>query len=443
VTLSSFRWLAFLTVLAGAALAAPALGGEEPVVQDVLEILKERGIVDEDQYAELTAKNASYVQEHDSLLGRIEWSGDFRFRFENIWYDRDVLGNDRDNRNRMRYRLRLQGKAEINDYIDAVFRIASGEAANFDEGGNRSTNRTLGRSRDFNLNAIFIDRAFIEFHTPSEWMEGFELKATAGKVYNPFRWKNGKDYMIWDGDINPEGIAAMARYDVNENLNLFVNTGYFILDENSTDADPHVWGLQGGVEAALAEDWKIGGRASFYSWRSLNDSFFGRSDAFGNVENGLNSGSPTVRASDLGVLEIGGYLRYESIEDWPILVYGHWARNLDAHASDIFPDAGKEDTGWGIGAEIGDKKKYVALGVGYYHLEANFSPAQFIDSDLFDGFTNRKGWTVYGARQVLPNTELAVTLFVSDVINGSIPAYGASAPNSERIRLQTDIIVKF
>jgi len=447
--LSRDRWFSRFKVVSAvlcvALGAAPgAFAAEDPVVQDVLEILKERGIVDDGQYVELSAKNASYQEEHDTLLGRIEWSGDFRFRFENFWFDRDPLGNNKSNRNRIRYRLRLQGKAEVNDYIDAVFRIASGEALNFDEGGNRSTNRTLGRSRDFNLNGIFIDRAFLEFHTPSDWgVEGLELKATAGKVYNPFRWKNGKDYMIWDGDINPEGIAAMASYDVNENLNLFLNTGYFILDENSSNADPHVWGVQGGVGATLAEDWKVGGRASFYSWRSLNSSFFGRSDRFGNVENGLNSGSPTIRAADLGVVEIGGYVRYEGIENWPVLLYGHFARNLDAHSSDIFPDAGKEDTGWGLGAQIGSKKKFVALGVGYYHLEANFSPAQFIDSDLFDGFTNRKGWTVYGARQILPNTELAVTLFWSDVIDRSIPAFSASVPNSERIRLQTDIKVKF
>ena len=446
--LSCDRWFsrfkmasAVLCVALGAAPAA--LAEEEPVVQDVLEILKERGIVDEGQYVELSAKNSAYQEEHDSLLGRIEWSGDMRIRYENFWYDNDARGVNRDNRNRMRYRLRVQGKAEINEYIDAVFRFASGEALNFDEGANRSTNRTVGRGNDFSLDPLFIDRAYLEFKAPGDWVEGLKLKATAGKVYNPFRWKIGKDYMIWDGDINPEGIAGMLTYDINENLNLFVNTGYFILDENSQNADPHVFGIQGGLHADLSEDWGMGGRASYYAWRSLNNGFFNRGERFGNVEDGLTDGAPTVRADNTGVLEVAGYVRFSGVEDWPILLYGHWAKNLDAVSSELHPAADEEDTGWGIGVEVGDKKKYVKLGVGYYRLEANYSPAQFPDADLFDGFTNRKGWTVYGSRQILPNTEFAVTLFFSDELRASTPDFERSVANADRIRLQTDIKVKF
>jgi hypothetical protein len=423
--------------------ASDASAGEEPVVQDVLEILKERGIVDDTQYVELSAKNSAYQEEHDTLLGRIEWSGDLRVRLENFWFDTDTLGQNEDNRTRMRYRLRVQGKAEINEYVDAVFGFASGEAFNFDEGDNRSTNRTLGRGNDFSLDPLFIDRAYLEFKAPKDWAEGLTMKATAGKVYNPFRWKIGRDYMIWDGDINPEGVAGMLTYDLNENLQFFLNTGYFILDENSTGADPHVFGIQGGLHADVAEDWSVGGRATYYAWRSLNNGFFSRSSRFGTIEDGLTEGAPTVRAENTGVLEVAGYVRFEGIENWPILLYGHWAKNLDAVSSVAYPAADTEDTGWGLGVEVGDKKKYVALGLGYYRLEANYSPAQFIDSDLFDGYTNRKGWTVYGAREILPNTELAVTLFWSDELRTSTPAFETSVSNADRIRLQTDIQVKF
>ena len=67
----------------------------------------------------------------------------------------------------------------------------------------------------------------------------------------------------------------------------------------------------------------------------------------------------------------------------------------------------------------------------------------FPDADLFDGFTNRKGWTVYGSRQILPNTEFAVTLFFSDELRASTPDFERSVANADRIRLQTDIKVKF
>jgi len=429
--------------IVGLVLATPA-AAEDPVVQDVLDILKERGIVDDSQYTELSAKNTSYEEEHRNLLGRIEFTGDFRFRLENFWYDRDVTGVDRDNRTRMRYRLRVQGKAEINDSIDAVFRLASGEALNFQEGDNRSTNRTLGRGNDFSYDAIFIDLAYLDFDAPESWLGAdTTLGAQAGKMKNPFRWKIGKDYLLWDSDVTPEGIAAQAGFKPAENWDLFVNTGYFILDENSTASDPHVWGIQGGAHVALSEDWKAGARASFYSWRSLNGGFFGRSASFGAIPDGLTAGAPTTRASTFGVVEASAYVGFEGLEGWPVLLWGHYVKNLDAQDSTLSPAAHEEDTGWGIGVEMGDKKNIAAFGLGYYHIEANFWPAQFMDSDLSDGVTNRSAWTIYGSKQVLPNTDLAVTLFWSDELRGSLPDFEESASNAERVRLQTDIIVKF
>ena len=143
------------------------------------------------------------------------------------------------------------------------------------------------------------------------------------------------------------------------------------------------------------------------------------------------------------VAEIAGYLRFTGIENWPVLLYGHYAKNFDADSSDVFPAAGEEDTGWGLGLEVGDKKKYVKVGAGYYRVEANFWPAQFTDSDLFDGRTNRKGWTFYGSRQILPNTDLNVTFFVSEPLRETIPDFANSVSRSDRMRLQTDLVVKF
>jgi hypothetical protein len=430
-------WVCVLVLL-----AAPA-GAEEPVVQDVLEILKERGIVDEGQYTALTSKNQVYEEEHRRLLGRIEFSGDFRGRFENFWFDGDPTGNQSDDRHRLRYRLRLGGKAEINEYIDAGFRIASGEAVNFDEGANRSTNRTLGRSRDFNLDPLFIDQAYLDFHTADDWIEGVKVQALFGKIPNLMRWKAGSDFLLWDADINPEGVGLGLGYELSERWELFLNSAYFIADENSTDADPHVFGIQGGVHGDVSDEWHVGARASFYSWRSVNSDFFGRSESFGTIEDGLVSGAPTIRASDFGVVELAAYVRYDAIEGWPILFFANWARNLDATSSDLFPAAGPEDTGWGLGVEVGDKRHLAALGLGYYRLEANYWPAQFIDSDITDGFTNRTGWHLYGTREILPNTDFSVELLWSEPLRESLPDFERSVANSNRVRLRTDVTVRF
>jgi len=101
------------------------------------------------------------------------------------------------------------------------------------------------------------------------------------------------------------------------------------------------------------------------------------------------------------------------------------------------------DTGWGGGIEIGNKKRSVMLGAGYYRLEANFWPSQFIDSDLTDGVTNREGPTFYAVRQVLPNLDLGLELFVSSEIEDDRPTFDDSLRNAERYRLRTDVQVRF
>lgn len=410
--------------------AAPA-AAEEPVVGEVLAILKERGLVDEARYNELVAKNQAYEAEQQRLGGPIEWSGDFRGRLENFWFDEDDRGVERPNRTRLRYRFRLQGIVPINDWLTAGFRLASGERIDFDEGNNRSTNRTLGRDNDFGLDTFFIDRAYLQATMPEGRLApGSELTGRFGKVPNPFTWDHGKDYMLWDHDINPEGVS-LAWSHGGDAWDLFANGGYFIMDENSTSRDPHVIGAQGGASFRPGVDLELGARLSWYGFRSLNDAFLLRARA--------NGSTPDLSDDFIHVGELAAYVRWDGIEAWPVLIYGHVAYNFSAE--DVLDS--QQDTGWGVGVEVGDKARWVKLGVGYYQIEANFWPGQFVDSDIFDGTTNRKAWTLYGSRRILANTDLNVTLFWSDDLATELPLYAAGVRNADRIRLQTDVVVKF
>jgi hypothetical protein len=435
------RFVGWVTVAGVVALGvAPAARAEEPqpVIEDVLEILKQRGIVDEGQYTELVAKHQSWETKNGPLLGRIEFSGDMRLRYENFWYDDDEFGFDRSNRNRMRYRLRLLGKAAINDYVDAVFRVGSGE------NDHRSNNRTLGFDNDFGPDEFFIDQAYLALKAPKDWLPGASMTVTGGKVANPFfaSWKSGKFDLLWDGDINPEGVGAQLGYGLGEDLKLFANAGYFIVKENSTRSDPHVLGLQGGAVWNAAETVEVGARLAYYSWRSLDNGFFTRASAAGTILDGLTEDAPTLGADSYDTGDLSVYLRLTGIEDWPVLLYGQIAKNFDAVSSTLGVGAGDEDLGWGLGLEVGDKKQLASFGVAYFSFGANFWPAQFIDSDFTDGFTNRKGWAFYVAREILPNTELSMQLFVSDEIRES-SSFATSVSGGERVRLQTDLLVKF
>ena len=419
---------ALLGLFAVLPVAAPALGEENPALVEALQIMRDRGMIDEAKHAELVAKNQAWEVSHPSLLSRLEWSGDFRGRFENFFYDEDDFGIDTQDRNRGRYRLRVGARAKVNDVVTAGFRVASGE------NDHRSTNQSFGREDDFGPDSIFIDQAYVELGVPKRLLgEGVSVKGIVGKQGNPFLWKNGKDFMIWDQDITPEGVGFQVAGAPTEMLSLFGNAGYFIVDENGGAKDPHVLGVQGGFALAPTDGFDLGFRATYYDWRSVNDPFLMRTS---------ETGSLITDTSDYSVVELASYGRIKTFERWPILVYGHIAQNLDADSI-----AGDEDIGWGAGVEVGDKKKFVMIGGGYYHLEANFSPPQFTDSDLFDGFTNREGFLVYLARELFANTELNLTLFsgeeIEDGADFDLSVVDPDVPSAERYRLQTDLVVKF
>lgn len=439
--------LVLLAMLAAqAAVAAESTAqNNDAVIKEVLGILKDRGIVDESRYDELMAKNQKYEQKQSSLLGRIEWSGDMRVRLENFWYNQDPLGNTQGDRTRLRYRLRLQGKAEINKYLDAVFRIASGE------GDWRSTNYTLGHNSDFFLNNIWIDRAYLAFHAPGSWFdEHGKLDANVGKVPNPFLWKTGANAMIWDDDINPEGLAVQFTYNPTEQLTLSANSGLFIIKENSGAKDPIVTGIQAAAEYASDNNFNFGGQASFYSFASLDNGFFvaggspnPSATGSGNIIDGLTRGAPNTGNDGVQALAFTGYIGYNGFEDWPLQVWGSLVDNMSAVASNTFAGVGKDNLGWAVGIKAGDSRKLAELKLGYYYLEANFWPAQFTDSDTLDGFTNRKGFVLQAKRQIMTNTDLVLTFFRCWDINNNSPGYDVSVANSDRFRLQTDISVKF
>ena len=411
------------------ALQGQAAAASDEVIGDVLGILKQRGILDDEQYSQLTAKNASYEESRQSLLERFEFSGDMRARHESFWFDRDPLGVEATNRYRLRYRLRLNAKAAVNDWFSVGFRIATGD-------DHYSSNQTLGSSvsgdpQEWDAHGLNLRRAYMQAKLP---FDGVKAAVQFGKVGNPFIWKVGKDY-LWDGDINPEGVAFKMSANPSENTTAFLNLGYFIVDEEGGGKDPHVFGAQVGGEFGVSDTLAVGGRLSYYNWRSLKADFITRNAADGNLAGGVEGGTD----NEISVGELSLYARTTSIDGWPILAYGTYAQNFDAEST---LGASKEDTAFGIGLEVGDKKRFAKLGVAYWEMEANAVPANFVDSDLFDGHTNREGFVFYGSKTVFKNTDLNLTLFMGEEIEDG-PAFVGDLGNADRIRLQTDLVVKF
>ena len=126
-------------------------------------------------------------------------------------------------------------------------------------------------------------------------------------------------------------------------------------------------------------------------------------------------------------------------------------RIVEAQAQLALPEAsvgllpcggGTQNLAWMVGAQTGDKKQYLELGMLYGQVQANAFPGQFQDSDWFDGVTNRKGFQWWAKRQVYPNTDLQLSIFRSKEIENRA-VYGASLRGARRTRVQGDVVVKF
>lgn len=409
-----------------------AAAADESVVEEVLGILHQRGLVDDAEYARLQQKQASW-KEANPAGPRIEWSGDLRARYEQYWFERDPLGEDRPDRSRGRYRLRLKGKATINERIAAVFRLSSGQ------GSARSGNQTLGVGDDFAPDDLFIDQAYLELTPPEGWIPGRSV-ARIGKMDVPFRWKQSPDSMLWDRDLQVEGVGLSWTSPDLGGVTPYARAAYLIADENGRSRDPHVLGLQLGLDAELAADWSAGGRIAHYEWRSVDPAFLGRAAGSGSLRFGLTDS--VGGSTGLSVTELAAYLAYDGIEGWPLRAYGHVLRNHDAKRSPLHPGAGDEDMGLGVGVVVGDKRELVELGVGWFRMEANAWPGQFVDSPLFDGTTNREAVVVHAVREVLANTDLKVSLFFAEPDERS-STFAATNSGADRILLQADLMVRF
>jgi len=68
----------------------------------------------------------SLFAQQDSTASKFTFEGDFRFRVEQDWNSKNAQGNFRDDRTRLRYRVRAGLKYQHNNWASAGIRIRTG-----------------------------------------------------------------------------------------------------------------------------------------------------------------------------------------------------------------------------------------------------------------------------------------------------------------------------
>ena len=350
---------------------------------------------------------------------RIKWSGDFRYRHESI--DEETTGSVRwkDGRNRHRIRARLMLEAVLNDEWDVAFRIASGSA------DPTSTNQTLDSS--FSSKEIWLDLAYFDYHPQS--VAG--LNVYGGKMKMPF-YQAGKHQLIFDSDLNPEGIAAVLERKVNDRDTVRLTAGGFWVDEASgSGGDTSMWGVQALVKHAIGNPDTLTAGVSYYDFGNIKGranlpSTWGTSTSF----LGNTGSAATGYASDFDILEAFGEYATK-LGGAPASFYGSWVQNTAASTS--------EDTGWIIGTtynKCSDPGSWEAS-YNYRDVEADAVVGALSDSDFIDGGTNGKGHTFGAKYQVDKNVQAALTYFLNE------DRAAAAGRSMDYRRLQADLIFKF
>lgn len=391
-------------------------------LEDRLSQLESRQRLEERSLGEKIEKVEAQVEEAPSepaipkaleWASRMQWSGDFRYRYE---YIDDATRTEDRHRNRIRARLGM--KAEVNDEWDVGLRIASGTADPV------STNQTLDEA--FSRKPIWLDRAYVDYHP--DWMQG--LNAVAGKVSNPF-YAVGENQLIWDSDLSPEGGAIGYEWTLNEQTSVHLNGGGFWVAEESASTDASLWGIQAYVKHQIGNPTYVLAGAGFFDYGNIqgHGSFAGEwdddHDLFGNTS---LAGDPNAFGSDFDLFELFAEFATE-IGKTPVSVWGDWVKNTVAVSG--------EDTGWLVGGRINKAKAPGTweFSYDYRDIELDAVVGQFNDSDFIGGGTGGKGHRFGLAYAIAKNTQAALTYFATE--------YDGRKSNADYDRLQADIKVKF
>ncbi|MDP8264178.1 MAG: putative porin [Candidatus Aceula lacicola] len=418
----------FVGVLALGVCAPSSSAGEIDVLVDklvqkgILNPVEAQIILDETKQEVSTevAENKSYAL--PTWVQKMKLKGDLRARYQYESKANDK-GQAKYHRNRGRYRFRLGVTTDVADQVEVGFGLATGGT------DPRSTNQTMGES--FETPDIRLDYAYGKYSPLSN------VDIYLGRMKRkPVLWQT--DDLLWDGDINPDGIAVAATHALNSDIDGFLNAGVFPMfqydssAEKNEAADPAMYYAQVGLGSKLTDKISLKGAVAYYGFTGIEGKAFGDSagtntgHSTGLVYN-YNSINPTVE------LKISN--PFEGI-DLPLNIgaisfFGNYIYN---------PDPSDNNIGYLAGLKFGDSKiknpgswqmKYQ-----YRHLETDAWLDIFPDSDAYGGETNVAGHEVAWSYAWKKNVILGLDYYNMHPIEGS------SSNNTQHL-IQADILFKF
>ena len=386
--------------------------------------------------------------------------------------------NTTQDRERFRLRARFGLEAQIDDWVQAIIRVGTGQ-----DDGPVSPNETLGTgnsafgaSGDFAKPALWLDRGYFKL-TPLP-----QVTIYAGREPNPFL---PSDLMFYP-ELGFDGFAAKGQQSFG-NFTIFGTVGAFPLFNTafdfSTNSDvkysstnsylaalqagaswqitPELKAIIGvgifdflGVQGAVSSPCAVQSASQFYCSTDSTRAPFGQ---FGNTlyairdiipvtGNPLTSPDPQYYglASRFNVLDIHPRVDITTYHPIDVSLEGQFIKNLAYNSNEILAHGPTDgpvgpvnnigsnshyqggDTGYMVKATLGaleiNKLWDWNAFVTYRYLQTDATLDAIADSDFHFGGTNAQGYILGGSLGIARNTWLQLRYFSAEAISG--PHYG-------------------
>jgi len=338
---------------------------EEEIKQIVEDYLAER------ETKESQEKESANEPKSGTWSDRLSFSGDFQLRHESQFEMEDG------DKNVESMRLRIGAKYKVHEQLELGGRVVTGDSDN-------------PRSADVGFGDVFdgfplsLDLLYLTYRP--EWLDGGWI--TAGKFLHPQYMNPVYGGLVWDGDLQPEGIAAGYSIDGDGCLeNLTLTGGYYLMDERTVFDDTTVLQLQAASRFRLGENTKLNVALGFTKFSDTNtpgDIDFSESDNFGNATVDVDMDMiADAFVSDFTMLNPVIALTYDG---WkvPVTVSAEYIENLDAEID--------EDSAFSFGFALGTQEEKGDLKAYYnYQVVEQDAVLSTVAQDDFAFTTNFRG----------------------------------------------------
>lgn len=321
----------------------------------------------------------------------IKLSGDFRYRHEYV----DQQGKEERSRHQIRMRLNVEGA--VNDYVRLVTQLSTG-LDNPTAANQTLTDGFSSKSVAWNLMYAELTHARLPGAT-----------ITAGKGPKPW-FRPGNYELIWDDDLNPEGLAGIYQKKFSR-LSLRAVSAALWIEERSSGLDSYLGGGQAVVTyASPCEKAFFAAEIAYYTYVNVRGypTFYDEARSYGN-----STYADSTYFVDFELVEFGAQIDFNA--SWlPLQFAANFVLNTTADSL---------DNGWLLGFKAGQISEpgTFLFSYNYRELKRDAVVGVFTDNVSGGGGTNVKGHELNLTVQVAKRTSLKLNYF-NDKINLANPS---------------------